>query len=268
MQIKLFGKRIFEFTKSKAEPYLYNATEQLEKSKFMPDFHTMREYRNESDSNVLWEINTPGTIGGAIIGGSGSVEVKAIKKAEADLKKKFTLTTKKVFQLKFLNKKDFKINTDTKYVDEQLQTFKDKLALIKSSEYDMSRGTNEIASIVLRLGNRKKYADVKDFFEEYAYTTTDRINKVLKNHDNLKLGKVEEFIADMPKEATDAMKDYNKYCEQLCGKKSIFYIIADKKDFKKTEQRRDPILLAQSPFAHVWQILGAWDEEMMFLEEL
>ncbi len=44
--------------------------------------------------------------------------------------------------------------------------------------------------------------------------------------------------------------------------------IADKKDFEKKDKRRDPILLAQSPFGHFWQILGAWDKEMLFLEEL
>lgn len=267
MKISLWGKEIFNFQKTSSQPYLYNATEALEKSKFMPDFYTMRENQNNSDFG--WTVATPMDIGGSNIL-TNSVEGKQIKKQEADLKKKFNLTPKKVFELKFLNKKDFKINADPKYVDEQIQTFKDKLNLIKASEYDMSRGTNEIVSLLVRLGNRKQYSEakIKEFFEAFAYTTTDRVNKVIANHSHLQLGKVEEFMADMPKEAVETMKNYNKFCELLCGKKTIFYIIADKKDFKKTQQRRDPILLAQSPFAHVWQILGAWDEEMMFLEEL
>jgi uncharacterized lipoprotein len=72
----------------------------------------------------------------------------------------------------------------------------------------------------------------------------------------------------MPKEAVEVMKAYNAATGELCGKQAVFYIIADKKDFKKSDQRRDPILLAQSPFGHVWQILGAWDKEMIFVEEL
>lgn len=267
MKFSLFGKNIFDFESSgSSQPMVYNALESLEKSKFLPDFHTMRDYR--SDSDIGWAIVPEMSGMGTSVSASGNTRMVAIKKEEKALKEKFKLTPKKVFELKFLNKENFKINTDKSYVEMQISVFKDKLNLIKASEFDMSRGTNEIASILMRLENRKKYESMKTFFEDFAYTTTDRIEKVIKNHSHLQLGKVAEFIADMPKEATDTMKAYNVKCNELCGKQAIFYIIADKKDFKKTEQRRDPILLAQSPFSHTWQILGAWDEEMMFLEEL
>ena len=97
---------------------------------------------------------------------------------------------------------------------------------------------------------------------------TTKINEILKAHDYLKLGQVAQFVADMPNEAIKAMKSYDEGVDKLCGKKAVFYIIADKKDFEKTQTRRDPILLAQSPFGHFWQIIGAWDREMLFLEEL
>ena len=38
--------------------------------------------------------------------------------------------------------------------------------------------------------------------------------------------------------------------------------------FRKAYEKRDPILLAQSPFGFYWQILGAWDKEMLLLGEL
>lgn len=264
MELKLFGKEIFNFKTSKSDRLLESAFATNRESKFMPDFYTMREHSN---SDFEW-VAVPEMTGISTATSSGGTVNLAFKKKESELKKSFTKTPKRVFELKYLNKSGFKINTDPKYVDEQLKLFKDKLDLIKSAEYDMSRGVNDIASLVLRLENRKKYPEHKDFFEQFAYTTTDRINSVIKNHDNLKLGLVEQFIADMPKEAIEVMKQYNKECKDLCGKQTVFYIIADKKDFKKSEQRRDPILLAQSPYSHVWQILGAWDEEMMFLEEL
>jgi len=264
MELKLFGKEIFNFKTSKSDRLLESAFASNRESKFMPDFYTMRDHQNNSDFEWVAVPSLSDSTSASI---TGNIQVQ-VKKKEAELKKSFSKTPKRVFELKYLNKSGFKINTDPKYVDEQLKLFKDKLDLIKTAEYDMSRGVNDIASLVLRLENRKKYPEHKDFFEQFAYTTTDRINSVLKNHSNLKLGLVEQFIADMPKEAIEVMKQYNKECKDLCGKQTVFYIIADKKDFKKSEQRRDPILLAQSPYSHVWQILGAWDEEMMFLEEL
>jgi hypothetical protein len=56
--------------------------------------------------------------------------------------------------------------------------------------------------------------------------------------------------------------------EALCNKKAVFYLISEKKQQKEVLRRRDPILLAQSPFGFFWQILGAWDDEVKFLEEL
>lgn len=259
MKLKLFGKEIFDFVSNKSEPIFAEVRSSIKESKFLPDFYTMRDFNNQSDSPAIW-------INQEVL--SDVSATKPLPKDEKERKKKFALTPKRVFELKFLNKNDYKINTDAKYIDEQITSFKDKLNLIKTAEFDMSRGVNEIASILLRLENRKKYTEVKGFFEQFAYTTTDRINKVVKNHDNLKLGGIDQFIADLPKEASSAMKEYSKNTQKLCEKNAVFYIIADKKDFQKTDKRRDPILLAQSPFAHVWQILGAWDEEMLFLEEL
>ena len=132
----------------------------------------------------------------------------------------------------------------------------------------MRNGVVEIASILLRMENRKKYKQFKKFYDNYAYTSNAKINELIKKHKYLKLGKIDQFIADLPKEATAEMKEYTAQTKKLCDKKPVFYIVADKKDFEKSDKRRDPILLAQSPFGHFWQILGAWDKEMLLLEEL
>jgi len=170
--------------------------------------------------------------------------------------------------MKFLNDDTYKLNTNAEYVDGQISDFKDKLALLKKEEYDMRNGVAEVSSILVRMENRKKYAEHKDFFEQYPYTTTAKIAELVKIHSHLKIGQIAQFVADLPKDAVEVMKEYNKTTQKLCEKDAVFYIIANKEDFKKSEKRRDPILLAQSPFSHTWQILGAWDEEMLLLEEL
>lgn len=253
MEIKLFGKSVFEFKKRGGDTLFFNSQQSLENSKFLPDFNTFRE--NQSIDYAYTEMVIP----------TGKIKFKDEKDINVI---KVEKTPKNIYELKLLNDNNFKINIDKEYVDSQIKEFKDKLNLIKIVEFDMSRGANEIASVIIRLENRKKYGEHESFFSEYAYTTNTKISEVIEKHSNLQLGKIEQFIADMPKEAVDIMKLYTKETEEICKKKPIFYIIADKKDFKQTNKRRDPILLAQSPFGHFWQILGAWDKEMMFLEEL
>lgn len=251
MEIKIFGRNLF--STNKGDILLNQAFGQTKKSKYLQDFYTLNDNPSPwgefmSTSSITQDVKQVGT--------------------ETKNEDKKGITPKEVWNLKMLHDKTFTLKIDPAYISKQLEAFKEKLGLIKSEEFDIRRGVNQIASIVTRLENRQNYPKFAKFFEEYPYTTTSKINELVEKHDNLKLGQVAQFIADMPKEAVQIMKEYTEKTRELCEKKAVFYIIADKKDFNKTNERRDPILLAQSPFGHFWQILGAWDEEMMFIEEL
>lgn len=257
MEIKLFGRSLFKATRNELNWGI--AQSEVKASKYLPDFFKKDDVYEFSEAMIAIPSGPMTTT---------AYETGKEKPKKPEEEPKSKLTPKEVYNLEMLHDKAFKLNTDTKYVDKQLADFKDKLGLIKSEEFDMRRGVDEIASIIVRLENRKKYVDNRKFFENYPYTQTSKITELIKNHDYLKIGQVAQFIADMPAEAVSAMKEYNKATDKVCGKQAVFYIIADKKDFKKSDTRRDPILLAQSPFGHFWQILGAWDKEMMFVEEL
>jgi hypothetical protein len=263
MEIKLFGRSLFKF--SKAEAYFQNVNATIKETKFLPDFYKRSFGGNLPTSTENWIVSETYT---GMIATNPNSQAPVKKEEKKEVPKADRLTPKGVYTLQMLNDKGFKLKTDPDYVNEMVGTFKDKLALIKSEEHDMRNGVQEVASVLMRFENRKKYTEHKAFFEEFPYTTTTKIDELVKAHSYLKIDQVAEFIADMPKEATDVMKNYNKITDKICGKQAVFYIIADKDDFKKTEKRRDPILLAQSPFGHFWQILGAWDKEMMFIEEL
>lgn len=253
MNIKLFGKSVFELNKGR-DLFISSADEQLKKSAYLPDFSNTHRYNEFID---VIELPSPGI--------SKGKKLEAIKdKSKTTIK----LTPKAIYEMKMLNEKKFKVITDPEYIDEQLEQFKEKLDIVKLTKSDMSRGVEEISSILIRLENRKKYKKFKDFYDNYAYTKTTKIDELISKHSYLKLGAVAQFVADMPKEAIAEMKEYTNQTKKLCDKKPIFYIIAEKKDFEKTSGRKDPILLAQSPFGHFWQILGAWDKEMLLLEEL
>lgn len=266
MELKLFGKALFEFNGNRGGvlPSLaFNtAHEAIEKSSHLIDFHKDSGGSSWGESYAIIQEVSTGAIVGVTPKGKKATPAKPVEKPKAEI------TPKEAFTMKLLNDESFKMKTDPAYLDAQIETFKEKLGMMKRTEWDMNRGTNEIASILQRFENRKKYADHKEFYEEFPYTTTSRINDMIKEHSHLKLGQVEQFVPDLPKEAMDVMKRYSTETEKLCKKKPIFYIIAKKKDFEKSQQRRDPILLAQSPFGHFWQIVGAWDEEMLLIEEL
>lgn len=210
------------------------------------------------------------------------------KAKERAKKKQKDLTPKEVYNLKTLNDTNYVLNTDEDYIQKVVKSLAAKQALMPQpkikkksrrnaneiyvqleSSYGASKyGFEEMGSMIERIENRRLYAANKEFFDQYPYTRSDLINDVIAAHTNLRAKRVEEFIPDMPDEAIEAMTAYNDKVMEMCGKKAVFYIIADKKDFGEIDKKRDPILLAQSPFALAWQILGAWDEEMIYLGDL
>jgi hypothetical protein len=148
-------------------------------------------------------------------------------------------------------------------LEEKIAMFKMKKDLIKSNHYC----EKEVIDFQLRLENRRKYEEHKDFFGKFECTSSEKINKLVSKYD-LTLQTSDLFIATFPDDATKIMNEYTERTMALCGKKPIFYVIGEKKDFKKRYERNDPILLAQSPFGIYWDILGAWDKEILLLEEL
>lgn len=269
MKISLFVKSLFEIKKSQRDAIFNTAHERMEQSETLIDFYNdTGRSRNDYTWNQLVQMESTGVQTSLTKLDTGTKKGRGRPKKVVEEKIVAKITPKDVYQLKLLHDETFAVKTDPKYVDEQIETIKDKLDTIKSSDYDMNYGTTELASILMRMENRKKYPTHQKFYSEFPYTTSARVADLVKTHDHLQLGQVAQFIADMPKDAVNVMKDYAKETKELCGKKPVFYIIADKKDFKKSESRRDPILLAQSPFGHFWQILGAWDEEMILVDEL
>ena len=264
MELKLFGKSIFEYSKNKSSGYLIEAMEGAKTSKYLPDF-----YKGFAQDDSWIPLSVASLASTEVVALENKIKKSMTgKKGEKKVEKKREFTPKEVYNLQMLNDKSFVMKADPEYVEKQIAEFKDKLGLVSSEEYDMRRGVEEISSVLVRLENRKKYKQFENYYSEFPYTTSGKIAELVKEHDNLQMGQVAQFVADLPAEATKVMKEYTEQTKLLCEKMPVFYIIADKKDFKKTEKRRDPILLAQSPFGHWFQILGAWAEEMLMLDEL
>lgn len=149
-------------------------------------------------------------------------------------------------------------------IDEKINILKDKAKLITITQVYAKR---EVVALLERMNNRKKYNKYKTYFDKFQNTTDEKIDNLLEKYD-LVMKSSDIFIPEFPDEAIITMKQYTEKFIKICGKKPVFYVIADEIKFRKAYEKRDSILLVQSPFGFYWQILGAWDEEMILLGEL
>ena len=147
-------------------------------------------------------------------------------------------------------------------LDDKIEVLKYKAQLITQLY-----SKREVVALIERLENRKKWHKFKNFFGEFQNTTDEKIDILLEKYD-LVMKTSDLFVPEFPDDAIAVMKKYSENMEKLCKKKPVFYVIAEPDKFKKAYERRDPILLVQSPFGFYWQILGAWDKEMILLSEL
>jgi hypothetical protein len=148
-------------------------------------------------------------------------------------------------------------------IDDKIMVLNLKKDFIRHNNY----AKKEVMDMATRLENRKKYEEHREFFERFDNTDTDKIKALIDKYD-LVLKPSDLFIPKFPKEAMMIMKEYNERVNTICGKKPVYYVVAEKSMFKEEEKRNDPILLVQSPFGIYWQVLGAWDKELVLLEEL
>lgn len=147
-------------------------------------------------------------------------------------------------------------------IDGKIKLFKDKSTLT-NQRYTR----DQIEGFISRLENRKKYREHYSFFNKFPNTNDEKIDALLAKY-KLVMKKSHLFVPTFPQDAIDIMKEYSEAVKKITSEKPVFYVIAEEKDFNKKEKKLDPILLVQSPFGFYWQILGAWDKEMLLLHEL
>lgn len=261
-----FGKGLFSRKKDKREkevPVLYDFAKHgiLDGGDAQNNWITV---------NTMSYVQLAGTTASSVMPSSMPGQVDEAAEAKKKEEAKDHITPKGLFETRHLNLENLGINCDPGYIDKTIKTLESKLKLMKNKgdSGSVGYGRKELESMVTRIANRVKFAEYRHFYEEYPYTSNDLINASLKKHTNLRCKSATEFIPDFPSDAVATMEAYTDNTMKLCGHKPVFYVVADKKDFGEVMKKRDPILLAQSPFGFFWQVLGAWDKEMILLEEL
>ncbi|MEK6828868.1 MAG: hypothetical protein AABY15_01990 [Nanoarchaeota archaeon] len=147
-------------------------------------------------------------------------------------------------------------------LEDKIEMMKDKIGIIEQKYAKL-----EMKGLLERLENRKKYHEFKDFYDKFPNTNMESIDNLLGKY-NLVMKPSDLFIPEFPQEAVNVIKSYNETTKKLCGKEPKYYVIAEEAKFQKAYEKRDPILLVQSPFGFYYQILGAWDSEMLIVSQL
>jgi len=181
--------------------------------------------------------------------------------------KTIKITVKPIDVLKELERMPTKYSLEG--LDEKITMMKDKISMI-----GQNNTRNEAEVLLELLKNRKKYYkkadDGKIFWEYFAQfdTTHDGLIKKLLDKYELVMESADIFIPELPAAASETMSEFAKKFQELTERKPRFFVIATRDSFKKNYEKRDPILLVQSPFGFYYYILGAWDKEMLYLPEL
>ena len=152
-----------------------------------------------------------------------------------------------------------KINLNN--LDGQIKLVKERMKVLQQHTRNVDLKHEKIAIGFLKA--RKKYLKYKDEFK-WAITNQDMIDKLCKKY---KVKKVSfgDYYRNIPKEGVDEIKKFGEALQNVSNNDPLFELIIDEGG---KEEKKDPILLATSPFGNWYYILGAWDREVEIVDAL
>jgi hypothetical protein len=114
---------------------------------------------------------------------------------------------------------------------------------------------------------RTKYKKYEKLFN-YQITTNKLVEDLTQKY---KLQRVNfaSYYKTVPTEALDELEKFVKACGKVSSVDPEIKLIVDDggKEHKK-EHKKDPIMLGKSPFGRWWYILGAWDKEIKYVDDI
>jgi hypothetical protein len=110
---------------------------------------------------------------------------------------------------------------------------------------------------------RTKYKKYEKLFN-YQITTNKLVEDLTQKY---KLQRVNfgSYYKTVPTEALDELENFVNACKKVGSVEPEIKLIVD--DGGK-EHKKDPIMLGKSPFGRWWYILGAWDKEIKYVDDI
>jgi hypothetical protein len=153
----------------------------------------------------------------------------------------------------------------------------EKIALVKKriKYMEFLHGQTQDENIALRyLNSRKVFAKYGKYFV-WPVTTRKKIDLLCSKY-TLSDENFRTYSKCVPMEAVDELEKYITLWKKVVkGKKGaellpvLKLIVDDSRESSKSgEKKKDPILYSESPFGSWYYILGAWDKEVQYVDEL
>lgn len=149
-------------------------------------------------------------------------------------------------------------------LDEQIKLVKYRMKVLK----DHLNGGIELSDEREALGfleARKKYGKYKHLFQ-WGVATFSGVKNLCEKYE-VSFVDMGSYYKTMPMEAIDQLEKYSAVYEKVRNDHPVLKLIIEAGP-EKPEVKKDPILLASSPFGRWWYILGAWDKEVEIVDDL
>jgi hypothetical protein len=146
-------------------------------------------------------------------------------------------------------------------IDDQIKIVKARLKVLK--RFNGQTGDELLALRYLKA--RKRFTKNEKLFP-WAITTDAMISELVKKY-QVQFVNFGSYSKSVPIEATDQLEKFSTAWEKTVDDEFTpdIKLITD---YKGPEHKKDPILLAESPFGAWWYVLGAWDKEVEIVDDL
>jgi len=149
---------------------------------------------------------------------------------------------------------------DIKDLDKKIKIVQRRFNSLKKAKI---HATDELNALRY-LKARKKYIKFAHLLK-WSITTETKLKELCSKY-KLRFVGLSGYYRNIPMEAIDEMDIFVEAYEKIESKATPeFFLIID--DGGK-EERKDPILLASSPFGKWYYVLGAWDKEVEIVDEI
>lgn len=127
-------------------------------------------------------------------------------------------------------------------------------------------GQNDHSQETEVLGYLRARKFLSKFGKEFKWPATDQklIETLCSKYKVMKVS-MGAYYRNLPMEAIDELEKFSEAFSKVSKAKPLFELIVDSGG---KEQKKDPILLARSPFGRWYYVLGAWDKEVEIVDDL